>query len=467
MNIKLTFMMLCLSGALILLMWLLNLYSERALLQETERRTVELAEAIHLAIEETVGTGEKDYMKLYYRLKELKPRGIREINIIDGATRIRASTNPFKIGETTPEEITELIFQSELGKFVTKKGTLYHLVLPVVVKGEHQGYIHTVISTEELIRLMRRNTKYRLMATLLVFMVGVAVAALLSRRYTRPIREVVESVRAVASGDLSIRLPVKERDEIGVLKRSFNEMAEKLSEMRKLEERLREAEHLSSIGELSRSIAHELRNPLNFISLTVDHLLSRLKGGDAEGSDTMQELLRNVKEEVKRLDRIVNQFLAYGRPLRIQRQPVSVVALLRDSLSLVRAKAAAQAVQVEEEYEIPEARTLLLDPELIKTSLLNILQNALQAMPAGGRLRVRVYEAPEGVTVEVSDTGEGIPPEVLDRVFEPFFTTKKEGIGLGLALTKRVVEEHGGRVNLTSERGRGTTVQILLPEVEH
>jgi|Deesub1362B_J571_1020462.scaffolds.fasta_scaffold00010_239 signal transduction histidine kinase len=456
-NRKLILMMTCLCATVVILMVVLNIYFERALMKAVERKTVELTEAVHLAIEEIMKSEERDYMKLYNQLKKLQPEGVKEIDIIDGATRVKASTNPLKIGETTPEKITELIFKSEMGQFVTAEGNLYHIVLPIVARGEHQGYIHMIVSTEDLAMLLRSHTRNRLIATLIVFILGAAVAVWLSSRYTKPIRDVVKSVESVASGDLDVQLPVNESDEIGVLKRSFNEMTRRLAEFRRLEERLRQTEHLSTIGELSRTLAHELRNPLNFINLTVDHLISRCEDKNRE------ELLKSVKEEIKRLDHLVNNFLTYGRPLKLKKRPIELVELIRDTLSLVQAKAEKQGIKIERDYEILGFLNIDADPELLKTCLLNVFQNSLQAMDNGGRMSIKVDKKEDSVHIIISDTGEGVEPEVEERVFEPFFTTKPEGVGLGLAMTKRVIEEHGGRVEFRSSRGVGTTVTLILP----
>jgi signal transduction histidine kinase len=200
-----------------------------------------------------------------------------------------------------------------------------------------------------------------------------------------------------------------------------------------------------------------LRNPLNFINLTVDHLISRCEDKNRE------ELLKSVKEEIKRLDHLVNNFLTYGRPLKLKKRPIELVELIRDTLSLVQAKAEKQGIKIERDYEILGFLNIDADPELLKTCLLNVFQNSLQAMDNGGRMSIKVDKKEDSVHIIISDTGEGVEPEVEERVFEPFFTTKPEGVGLGLAMTKRVIEEHGGRVEFRSSRGVGTTVTLILP----
>ena len=456
-NKKLILMMAALSAAVIFIMFILNIYYERALLTTLQQKTSEITESLHLAIEEITKQEKKDYKSLASYLKKLKAGGIKEISIIDGATRIRASTDPEKVGQFTSKYITELIFKSEVGEFLTKEGNLYHIILPVVAKGEHQGYIHLEVSTEDISSLMKIHVRNRILATLIIFICGFVVAVWLSSRYTRPIRRIVDSARAVASGDLDISLPIKEHDEIGDLKRSFNQMVKKLKEFRALEERWREIEHLSTIGDLSRSIAHEIRNPLNFISLSVDHLSGQIE------NENQKKLLNSIKEEVKRLDSLVSNFLAYGKPLNLNRKSTDILELIDDTLSLVEARAEKTGIRIMKEYPV-ESLTVKIDPELIKTCLINIFQNAFHAMPEGGTMRISVEKARQEIVISVKDTGVGVEESIQEKVFEPFFTTRPRGVGLGLALTKRVVEEHGGRVKFVSKKGAGSTFTIILPE---
>jgi signal transduction histidine kinase len=438
-------------------MFILNIYYERALLTTLQQKTSEITESLHLAIEEITKQEKKDYKNLASYLKKLKAGGIKEISIIDGATKIRASTDTKKVGKFTSKYITELIFKSEVGEFLTKEGDLYHIILPVVARGEHQGYIHLEVSTEDISSLMKTHVRNRILATLIIFLCGFGVAVWLSSRYTRPIRRIVDSARAVASGDLDISLPIKEHDEIGDLKRSFNQMVKKLKEFRALEERWREIEHLSTIGDLSRSIAHEIRNPLNFISLSVDHLSGQIE------NENQKKLLNSIKEEVKRLDSLVSNFLAYGKPLNLNRKSTDILELIDDTLSLVEARAEKTGIKIIKEYPV-ESLTVKIDPELIKTCLINIFQNAFHAMPEGGTMKISVERANQEIVISVKDTGVGVDESIQEKVFEPFFTTRQRGVGLGLALTKRVVEEHGGRVKFVSKKGAGSTFTIIMPE---
>jgi signal transduction histidine kinase len=238
-------------------------------------------------------------------------------------------------------------------------------------------------------------------------------------------------------------------------------MVGRLREERDLRERLRKAEHLAGIGQFSQSIAHEIRNPLNFISLSIDHLREAYAPADPAAAAEFAALCDNMKKEIQRVSRFAQSFLEFGRPLQLNRRRVPLGPLVEGVLALVAAKAEHEKIAIVRELAaLPE---LELDPDFFRTCLYNLVLNAFQAMPGGGTLTVGTRAEAGQLALVVGDTGTGIPREKLAHVFDPFFTTKTEGLGLGLALIKRVIEEHGGRVGIESEEGRGSAVTLYLP----
>lgn len=335
------------------------------------------------------------------------------------------------------------------------------MIIPVIAGDRHYGYIHLTINTEDFSVFMRKRLLQRLLAAAVVFGMGTISIVYFAKRYTAPIEKVVKAARMVAGGDLNHELNTERKDEIGELNQSFNFMVEKLREERELEERLRKAEHLAGIGQFSRSIAHEIRNPLNFISLSIDHIREKYRPSDGRNSESFDSLILNIKKEIQRVSRFAESFLEYGRPLEMSMQKTDICKIIEDVLSLVAAKAQKEDIEIIKEYDImPE---LIVDPEFIKTCLYNVILNAFQAMPNGGRLTVRTRQADDKFSVTIEDTGVGIPEEKVGKVFDPFFTTKSKGLGLGLALTKRVIEEHKGKIDFKSREGEGSTVVMLLP----
>ncbi len=458
-NKKLVLMMLVMTAVLLVTLITIYWQSEKNLMAQIESQTAELAQAVQVGVEEVTG-GASSETRLEKYLSSLKTKGIKEISIISNADEIIASTNPNKIGTPVSQKKKELIIKAELGEpAVDQEGKAYNVIIPVIAGQAHYGYIHLQINVENLQETMRRNTTKRIIAALSVFAIGILLSTFLSMWYTEPIHNVVAAARKVAAGDLNQNLPVDRKDEIGDLTQSFNFMIQRLREQRRLEERLREAEHLSAIGQLSRGIAHEIRNPLNFISLSIDHIKTKYR--PADGAEGFEKLVESMKEEIHRLDRLVRDFLDYGKPLKLDRQPCSTRELLADVVEIVRAKAASDRIRIVEAYEaLPELR---LDTELMKSCLFNLVTNAFQAMPAGGTLTLASEERDGRLMLRIADTGTGVSRENLARIFEPFFTTKSQGLGLGLAMTKRVIEEHGGKIEFASVEGQGSEVTISLP----
>ncbi len=459
-NKKLIAMMLFLSFILLSILLILHWQAEKALISEFEKQTAELSKAIQVGVEKVTASRLSSESGVEQYMRTLKSKGIKEVSIISSAEEIIASSNPTKVGLRVSSKRKELIIKAQLGEQVSSEGKTYNVMIPVIAGKTHYGYIHLQINTEDISELQRRNMIKRIVATLLVFSFGMGISIFLAFRYTEPIHNVVQAARRVAAGDLNANLTVDRRDEIGDLTQSFNFMINKLREDRRLEERLREAEHLSAVGQLSRSIAHEIRNPLNYISLCIDHIKEKYRP-DSKSQADFETLISSIKLEIHRLDKLVSDFLDYGKPLKLNMKICGIKKILDDVVEIIKVKAQSDKVSIAQELNyVPN---LMIDAELMKTCFFNIIINAFQAMPDGGTLRIRTEREDENFILCVSDTGFGISKESLSKIFEPFFTTKSGGLGLGLATTKRVIEEHGGKIDATSIQGIGSQITISLP----
>jgi signal transduction histidine kinase len=209
------------------------------------------------------------------------------------------------------------------------------------------------------------------------------------------------------------------------------------------------------------SIAHEIRNPLNFINLSIDHIQDKYVPREEDEKERFDSLILNIKNEIQRLSRFAESFLEYSRPLSLDLQKIDVGKLIEDVLELVKAKAEKEKIEIIRELDVlPEP---CLDSGFIKTCLYNILLNAFHAMPGGGRITVRAGSADGKLVIAVEDTGVGMSAEKISKIFDPFFTTKQDGLGIGLTLTKSVVEQHRGRIEFTSTEGKGSTITLFLP----
>ena len=311
----------------------------------------------------------------------------------------------------------------------------------------------------------RELSNVRLLATTGLLMLALAIAVTIGWTFTRPIQELASAARRVADGKLDFQVDVERRDEIGQLAGTFNEMIAGLKSKRELEEKLNTAERQAAIGRLTQAVAHEIRNPLNVINLSIDHVATKYAPEDERKREQFTRILSTIRDEVARLKRLVNDLLNYGRPARLAVETVDIRRLIDETIALVRPQADEQGVKVTLEGDGLPAE-VLGDRERLKSCFSNIAINALQAMPGGGSMNARVEKLDGSVEIAISDTGSGINEEALGKIFEPYFSTKQAGFGLGLAITKAIVEEHQGSIEVRSQPQRGTTFTVKLPGVD-
>lgn len=294
--------------------------------------------------------------------------------------------------------------------------------------------------------------------SLLALSIGVG-AALVAQRLLAPIQTLTEGVKAVARGDLgrSVQVPRGE-DEVGILAREFNAMSSSLAQQR---EDLRRAERLAAVGRISAQIAHEIRNPLNAMNLNAELLAEELHDLKEPPKEALA-LIAAIGREVDRLDAVAEGYLRFARPPRGSFSPLDVSEVLGGLLDFLSPELTDARVEVRRELsaDLPAVRA---DEAQLRAVFLNLLRNSREAMPNGGLVTARTSREGNGILVEVSDTGGGIPAGDLTRIFEPFYSTKERGTGLGLAFAREVVMEHGGTIRCESAVGRGTTFTIRLP----
>ncbi len=229
-----------------------------------------------------------------------------------------------------------------------------------------------------------------------------------------------------------------------------------------LEARAREAERLAFVGALASGLAHEVKNPLSTLRLNLQLLEEDLPAGEDPGGGRTRSRLRVLRQETDRLNEVLNDYLRFARRRQLHTRPVNLNDVLDELLEFVRPEAVRRSVELRHHFD-PELPVTLLDVNLIKQALLNVIVNAFEAMPEGGELIVQTAVDGPTVTATVTDTGGGIAEEELDRVFRVYYSTKETGTGLGLPTARRIVQEHEGSLELESEPGRGTRVSIALP----
>lgn len=464
-NAKLVIIMLSLLILAMLTLFSLNQYAQNDLVSEIQESSQEISKAVQMSIEDL--TSETETSRLNDYLTRARDKGINEINIINTEGEIIDSSDPDKIGKK--REIKKLEKGVHAAPLQNKGATIlsqkpYEVVVPVIVGDEQLGYVQINMLLDNIRDIQHANFIRRLFATCMIFAVGIALTIYLAKRYTAPIHSLVNDFKKVSAGDLSVTIPVTSTDEIGELAEGFNNMVGKLREREALEKRLNEAEHLSRVGQLASGIAHEIRNPLNYISLAIDHLKNEMLPDCGNKGGELAELTDKIKEEVRRANYMVLNFMNYGRPLKLRRVLIPYQEILAKVLPLVNDRMAEQHIRIEQDItgDLPP---LWVDQELLRNCILNFLNNATQAMNNGGviHLGATVDQENKQVRLTFSDQGSGIQEEDLSKIFQPYFTTKDVGIGLGLAITERIIKEHGGSITVASRPGAGTTFTVLLP----
>ena len=241
-------------------------------------------------------------------------------------------------------------------------------------------------------------------------------------------------------------------------------MVQQLRRAREREHELNRLERFTALGQLAGGLAHEIKNPLNFISLALDQLRTRYTRQLAQDSDTFVRQVMLMKDEVRRMSELVQSFLHYGKPIEIRPASTDVKQLVDGVLAISESKMKSQGIAVLEDAD-SVATVLNVDAEKLRTCFMNVVANAVQAMPDGGTMRITFRRENERLVIRFCDTGAGIDPDAAAHVFEPFFTTKREGIGLGLFLSKAIVEGHGGTIDIgPNPTGPGTAVTFTFPQ---
>tara|TARA_R110000868_G_scaffold363732_2_gene626108 strand:- start:24224 stop:25930 length:1707 start_codon:yes stop_codon:yes gene_type:complete len=322
---------------------------------------------------------------------------------------------------------------------------------PEVLPGWRIDY---VVSTSEILSPLR-DAQLGLYALASVMVLGtVALFWALARSLRRRVARLTEGAEAFASGDLKFRLqaPRNDKDEIDVLAHAFNAMADRLQEMI---QRTVQAENLAVLGEFATGVAHEVRNPLATIKLTVQALE---KG---ETDDQRRDLLISVEDEIDRLNRVVGNLLDYARPVAGAPEQVDIRRVFRHTSVLTTGLAETHEVTVSASGDARQS--IYASPDQVIQCLVNLVANAIQACEPGGVVQLRAFRHGDRVTVDINDNGCGMHESVLQRVTEPFFTTRQEGIGLGLSITRQLIELNKGDLLIQSTEGGGTTVSVTLP----
>jgi two-component system nitrogen regulation sensor histidine kinase NtrY len=315
-------------------------------------------------------------------------------------------------------------------------------------------------SRRPLIELQRQVVS----TAMLVGGAGILVAVLASlwfaARVTRPVVSLAEAARRVAAGDLNTKVEVESSDELGELAASFNRMTEDLVQQK---DRTLQAERVAAWRELARRLAHELKNPLFPLQVTVENLMRAKQKSPEMFEEVFHEGTATLLAEIDNLKTIIGRFSEFSKMPQPQRQPTQVNEVVRSVLRVFHVQLQEKnqiSVHTELADALPE---ISADPDLLHRALQNLVLNAIDAMPQGGELAIRTGTLGDRVEISVSDTGSGLTQEECGRLFTPYYTTKQHGTGLGLAIVQSVVSDHDGKISVESTKEKGTTFRIELP----
>jgi two-component system, NtrC family, sensor kinase len=404
---------------------------------------------------------------------------IESLRIFDENGRVSKSADPREVGKTI-EDIGYEIWKANVPStpYLGGHGRNAFCMVEVIrnedncrpchpTKSDTIGVFELCLSMENTDRKIADNRRFLTYSALITIVLVVTVLSVfITLLVNQPISKLIQVMHRTEAGDLSARADIQRDDELGLLAGSFNAMIMRLDETKREVERyhtdqLIRADRLATIGELAAGVAHEIKNPLAGISGAIQVLAD-----DFDPKDPRRMITEQIIKQTERMDKTIRDLLNFAQPLEAELTEVNANDILDMSLFISLPNPATANIEVDKRYTtgLPP---LLIDPKHLQQAFINVVLNAVQAMPGGGTLRL-VTSVAEGeggrlIRVSIADTGPGIPPATAEKIFNPFYTTKTEGTGLGLSITRRILELHRSTIACSSVEGKGTVFTIELP----
>ena len=399
-----------------------------------------------------------------------------EVTLVNADNIINHTTLDKELSDTGLANLDKSLKLTEVRQEISESGSnavLRNVIVggkPYKVSYYHQephGRLYCLMRPMDKIAAAKRQAVFWMLGIAAVVILLVAlISHLIGRNLANPIKDLVQFTRQVAGGDLEQQCAVKTHDEIGDLAIAFNQMTQDLRDLRN---EVIQSERLATAGKMATSFAHEIRNPLSSMRMFAQMLKQKRALSESRREQSMQCIL----EEIERIDVIVKGLMDFARPAMLELAHHPPNAVLQEVLDLMEANLNHHQILLIKKFH-PDLPHCLFDRDKLKQAFMNIVLNAIEAMPEGGTLEVQTTHDFEGskqteskssgpVRIDVIDTGVGIPSDELERLFEPFITTKPQGTGLGLANAKRVLEQHGGEIWIESTVGTRTKVSLWLP----
>jgi signal transduction histidine kinase len=450
------------------LMLVFSIRSERRIIGQVELDLRNIVHTVHVSNQKLSAQKGPDREALEKFIEELKDiKAVKEVSIVSSTQEIVASSNPKKVGQHRALDGKEVIVQEQFGMADSSgRHNRYDVRIPIKRDNKIIGLVQTQVVVNDYRYLLQQLQEKNILIATAVLLFAFFATFFALWRINAPLHQLSIAAERVASGDLTVQLSdtnSNEADEVTRLTKSFNTMTKKLLAQKELEDKLRVLERRAILAEMASNLAHEIRNPLNLINLTADHLGHEYKPLDDDKQKSYNELIGALKAEVQHLNKMVDDFLNVGRPSKLKKTKFTLHELFEQVQILVKQHMIAKSIRFSVTGQPGEE--IIADLEQMRLVILNLLLNAIEAVPHKGAITINVQrdDSLRNLIVTVRDSGPGILPENLERIFEPYFTNRPGGTGLGLALARRIVEEHEGTIKAENHPEGGAQFEISLP----
>ena len=348
----------------------------------------------------------------------------------------------------------------EWGPELPQEQIVHAIALPGYSSNQVPAVLLVANSLGQETALEKRIARVSLMIAGLGVLLGIIGSGLVAARISRPVKKLAQAAARIGEGDWDVRVEPGSQDEIGKLASAFNQMTHELISQR---ERLVQSERVAAWRELARRLAHELKNPLFPLQITVENPLRARENTPDQFDEVFRESATTLLAEIANLKTIIGRFSDFSKMPAPQLQEVNLDELVRSVAQLFQKQLATGPARIELEMHLGDVPPVSGDPALLRKVIENLVRNAIDAMPKGGKLTFRTELNQKHAILELSDTGTGLAKEECDRLFTPYYTTKQHGTGLGLAIVQSVVSDHHGQISVNSTKNFGTTFTVELP----
>ncbi len=436
---------------------------QQSILTEMEQKSSEIVREIQVGLTTLEVDAISDEL-LASRFSDLGTRhGVDEVIVYDSEKNVVSSLDS-DTGPTLEFGTPEGYITNVPGRRGSGIATRYVQVFPLMVGEKQVGYVDIRLDVTPQTHLVKALQSKILIALLLLFMAALGALCYFMFKLLQPLHTMASTCQEISEGNLHEIDIRPNANEVLILEMKFNEMIRALRTKAEMERRLAQSQRLSALGNLAAGVAHEIGNPLNGIKLTISHL-KNISSQHELDETSFKMYADSMLAEVDRLDAIVRDFLTLAKEREPAFQPYDLNTLINETIHLIEKDARKRGLEIATDIQA-SAGQIHIDPQMLKGAILNIIINAMEASEKKQIIKVSLAESNGQIVLKIADEGCGIPPEIAYRVFDPYFSTKESGTGLGLPITRTIIEKHNGEIAFESGEGKGTTVTVTLPAEE-